>query len=403
MARLKPGVTVERANAEVQVLYESFVHGQAAKVQNAQERQRVLRQRAAVLAAAAGNSELRSQYAESLLVLMAIVALVLLLACANLSSLLVARAASRQREISIRRAIGAGRGRLVRQFLAESLVLAVLGGVGGLVLARWFSNALVVMMANGGRLDLRVGPDWRVLAFTGAVSLLACLMAGLAPAFHAAGSNVNPALKEVRTGGGTAWARRLGSALVIAQLSISMVLLVGANLFIGTLLKLYRVESGFRTEGVLAFGVRSGERYPAARALEVQTAIVDRLHSLPGVTSASAVQLLPISNGLWDRTVQVEGYTFRTGEDERVGYNAIAPKYFATMGTPLLLGRDFDTRDAMRAGKVAIVNESFARHFFGGRSPVGRHVTSVNVTTEIIGVVKDAKYTNLRDAIPMTI
>src|SRR4029077_2929876 len=214
-----------------------------------------------ILSAANGLSPHRNNYSEALLVLMGIVALVLLLACANLSGLLLARAASRQREISIRLAIGAGNGRLIRQFLAESFVLSALGGSAGLLLARWFTAALVTTMANGGSLILSTSPDWRVFAFTGGVSVLACLVSGLAPGLHALRANLNPGLKEARTGGHQAF----GKALVVAQLSISMVLLVGATLFVGSLVKLYGVDRGVRTDGVLTFGVRSRERYPQAR------------------------------------------------------------------------------------------------------------------------------------------
>lgn len=396
MARLKPGVTRRQADAELQVLWQSFLQRMAA---HAPEKGRpdILRQRAGVLSAATGFSPLRNDYADALLVLMGIVALVLLLACANLSGLLLARAASRQREISIRLAMGAVRGRLMRQFLAESFVLAVLGGCTGLVLSRWFSVALVTMMANGGRLLLSVAPDWRVLAFTGAVSLLACVLAGLAPGWHALRVNLNPALKEMRAGG-----RKLGKALVIAQLAISMVLLVGATLFVGTLVKLYSVDRGVRTDGVLTFGVRSTGPYPQPRSRAVQQALLDGLNALPGVDSASAAQMIPIGGGLWTRHVQVEGYTFRSDESEDAGFDAIAPKYFATIGTPLLSGREFDGRDTNSLSKAAIVNESFARYFFGAQSPLGRHVTSVNVTYEIVGVVRDAKYQSLRQDVMNT-
>ena len=192
MARLKPGVTVQQADAELQVLWQGFLQRRVTAVQE-KDRPGFLRQRAGVVTAATGFNPLRNDYSDALLVLMCIVALVLLLACANLSGLLLARAASRQREISIRLAMGAGRGRLMRQFLAESLVLASLGGSAGLLLAHWFSAALVTMMANGGTLLLSIAPDWRVLAFTGAISLLACVLAGLAPGWHALRANLNPA------------------------------------------------------------------------------------------------------------------------------------------------------------------------------------------------------------------
>ena len=396
LGRLAPGATTRQANAELQVLWKTFQRRIAAAAPE-KGRPEIFRQRAAVLKAAGGFTEMFDDYTDALLLLMGIVALVLLLACANVSGLLLARAASRQREISIRLAIGAGGGRLMRQFLAESLVLAALGGSVGLVLAHWFSSALVAMMANGRTLLLSTAPDWRVFAFTGAISLAACVVAGLAPGWHALRANLNPGLKQVWAGG----QQRLGKALVIAQLGISMVLLVGATLFVGTLVKLYSVDPGVRTDGVLMFHLKF-TRYPQVRGWAVQSAILDRLRELPGVALASAGQTVPAGGSIWTRNVQVEGYRFRSDESEEVAFNATAPKYFATIGTPLLSGREFDQRDTNTAVKVAIVNQSFARYFFGGQSPLGRRVTSLKVAYEIVGVVKDAKYDDLRQDVMRT-
>jgi predicted permease len=396
MGRLGPGVSIRQANAELQVVWQGFLQRVAAAAPE-KSRPEVLRQRAAVLSASSGFTDVFADYSEALLLLMGIVGLVLLLACANLSGLLLARAASRQREISIRLAMGAGGGRLLRQFLAESLVLAALGGSAGLVLAQWFSGVLVAMIADGRNLALSTAPDLRVLAFTGAISLAACLLAGLTPGVHALRANLNPGLKEVRARG----RHRMGKVLVITQLSISMVLLVGATLFVGTLVKLHSVDPGVRTDGVLMFSVRSS-RFPQARSWAVQSALLDRLRGVRGVASASAAQMVPVSGGLWTRVVQVEGYTFRPDESEDIAFNVIAPQYFATIGTPLLSGREFDERDTNTAGKVAIVNESFARYFFPGESPLGRRVTSVKVAYQIVGVVRDAKYRNLRQDVMRT-
>jgi putative ABC transport system permease protein len=398
LARLKPGATVEQANAEVQVLWTAFLQSQAARASE-KSRADILRQRAGAFSAADGFNPFRYDHARSLLILMGIVGLVLLLACVNLSGLLLARAAARQREISIRLAIGAGRGRLVRQFLTESLVLAAIGGGIGLLMANWFSARLVTLFANGTNLVLSVTPDWRVLAFTSAVSLMACFVAGLAPALQAVRVNVNPALKEVHARGH----RRLGKALVVAQLAISMVLIVGATLFVGTLVRLYAVDRGFNTDGVLVLNVRTSRPYPPARGLAVQGALLERLKALPGVRSASAAQVLPIGGGLWTRSVRVEGYAFRSDESDSVGFNVIGAGYFATLGTPLLSGREFNERDTDRSPTVAIVNESFARYFFRDRPPLGRRVTSLDVSYEIVGVVHDAKYQDLRAPIMKTV
>lgn len=396
MARRKPGVSMEQANAEVAAVFGAWRADKAATIAQPFDRNKFLKERAAALPGLSGLNGLRVDFLKPLSILMGIVALVLLLACANLSGLLLARAASRQREISVRRALGAGNGRLARQFLAESLLLAMCGALVGFVVAQWFSRALITMMANGDDLALKASPDWRIFAFTGAVSLLACVFAGVAPGLSASRVSVNPSLKEVRAGGGN---RRLGRVLVVSQLAISMTLLVGAGLFIRTLVKLYSVDTGVRTGGVFVFGVTAKHHYPPARSVEIQTAIVDRLRSLPGVTFASAANMLPLAGGVRTQRIEVEGYTFRPGEDDSVAFNPIAAKYFAVTGTPLLLGRDFNERDAAGSTPACIVNESFVRAFFGGQPPLGRHVTSNNVVYEIAGVAKDAKF-ELRKGAP---
>ncbi|PYQ87666.1 MAG: hypothetical protein DMG02_20495 [Acidobacteria bacterium] len=398
LARLKPGATVDDVNAEAQVLFASFVQAQANALSE-KERAAVLRQRAVVLPAPDGFNPIRDTIAMPLLLLMGIVGLILLLACVNLSGLLLARAPARSREVAIRLAIGAGRGRLVRQLLTESLVLASAGGGAGLGLAAWFSGKLFSVFVDGRDVVLPIGPDWRVVAFTLAVSVAASCTAGLAPALHAVRTNVNPAL----TGTGTARRRRLSESVVVAQIAVSMVLLVSAALFVGTLLKLQAADRGFTSDGLLVVGLRSSRPYPPARIAPVRDAILGTLRSLPGVQSASAAQLLPVSGLLWDRRVAVEGYSFGPGESETVGFNAIAPGYFATLATPVVEGREFTDRDTGASPRVAVVNESFARHFFSGGSALGKRVTSVDVTYEIVGVVGDAKYQRLRDSVIETL
>ncbi len=397
MARLRPGATIEEADAEVQVLYGGFVRLQA-DMDREKDRPAILRQRAAAVPAADGYNELRYQYRRSLLILMGSVGLVLLLACVNLSGLLLARAAARQREIAIRLAIGAGRGRLLRQFLTESLLLAVIGAGLGLPLAARLAARLLAIITGAREVAVSVAPDWRVLAFTGLVAVGSCVIAGLAPALHALRSGVNPALKNVRARGSNA----LGTALVVAQLTISMILLVGAALFVGSLVKLYTAPRGFDPNGVLIVNIRTAQPYPAARVHAVENALLERLAAMPDVAAVSAAAMLPIGNGLWDRTIQVEGYRFRGDEPDSAGFNAVAPGYFTTMGTPLLSGRTFDAHDTATSLRVAVVNDSFARYFFPDGSVLGRHVTSANVTYEIVGVTGDAKYQRLRDAVIKT-
>ena len=398
MARLAPGATVARADAEMQALYAGFVQLQAS-LEREKDRPAILRQRAAALPAPDGFNAFRYEYWRSLFVLMGSVSLVLLLACVNLSGLLLARAAARQREIAIRLAIGAGRGRLVRQFLAESLLLAAIGGGIGLLTAGWLAGRLFALFLNGRDAPLSVAPDWHVVAFTGAVAAFACVIAGLMPALHSVHSGINPSLKDVRARG----SGRLGQALVVAQLTISMMLLVGAALFIGSLVSLSRVDRGFTADGVLVVSVRSSQPYPAARVPAVEHALLERLAAMPGVVAAGATAMVPVGGGLWARNIQVEGYSFRADESDVAGFNAVAPGYFTTIGTPLVAGRPFDARDTASSPHVAVVNESFARYFFGRDGALGRHVTSAGATYEIVGVVGDAKYQSLRDGVIATI
>lgn len=393
LGRLAPGVTRQQADAELQVLWKSWKQSVAATLPVI-DRPSFLRERAAVLGGSNGFDPLRYRYSEALLVLMGITGLVLLLACANVSGLMVARAASREREISIRLAIGASRGRLLRQFLTESLVLAALGGTAALLFARWFSTILVTTMADGKTLTLVAGLDWRVLAFTTVISLLACVLTGLAPSLHGIRASLHLGLRQSKTAG----RQRLGRALVITQLAISMVLVTGAALFGATLVKLYGVDRGLRTDGILTFTLRSNGTCPAEHCRVATIALLQRLNTVPGVVSASAVDVLPVSGSLWDRDIQVKGYTFHPGEDQTAAFNSIAPKYFRTVETPLLRGRDFDSHDTRTSTKVAIVNESFARYFFRFAPPLGARVTSANVTYEIVGVVANAKYTDLKEA-----
>ena len=399
VARLKPGATAEQALAEASILYRPFLEAEAAEAPGRRDREALLRQRLVAFHTPDGVNPIRDDMQQPLLILMGIVALILLLASTNVTGLLLARAAARQREISIRLAIGAGRGRLVRQFLVESLVLAAMGGVIGFAMGGHLGERLFALFINNRPIDLAVRPDWRVLAFTVAISMAACVGAGLMPALQAFQHRINPALKRVRGQGHG----RLGRALVVTQLAISMVLAVGATLFIGTLLRLYAVDRGFESDGLIAVQVRSVRPSTPERGRVARAALLERFNALPGVRSASAGAILPVGGGLWDRSVRVEGHPSQSGEPEQVAFNAIAPRYFATLGTKLLAGREFSDRDTPSSPAVAIVNDSFARTFFGNSTAIGRRVTSVGVTYEIVGVVADAKYQSLRESVLRTL
>jgi predicted permease len=390
LGRLEPDASVTRADAEVAALFSAVLQANASSGP-AGRRADILRQRAGAVAAPSGFNGLRDGMARLLLLVMGIVGLILALACVNLSGLLLARGEARQREVSVRLAIGAGRGRLMRQLLTESLVLALIGGAAGLAMAGWFSARLFNLWVSGQDVVLSVAPDWRAVAFTGLLSVATCIAAGLAPALRAVRVSVNPGLKEERAKG----RGRLGRALVVAQLAISMVLVVGAALFIATLAKLYAVDRGFSSDDVLVVNVRNTP-FPRDRARAVRQDVLERLRSLPDVRSASAAQYLPAGGAVWTAWVRVDGDAPRPDESN-VNFNVVAPGYFATLGTSVLAGREFTDRDAGTGPKVAIVNDSFARQFFGARSALGRRVTSFGGTYDIVGVVRDAKDRHLRE------
>lgn len=399
IGRLKAGVSRNQAEAELRVLFQARNRVDAGRTKDSRYQSALLAQELYLEPAGAGLDSLRVKFSEPLIYLLWMVGLVLLLACMNLSSLLVGRNLARLREISVRMAVGAGRGRLVRQFLAESLVLGLAGGVVGLAVAQIFCRFLVTFMANGEVLFLSVQPDLRVLAFTGAISLATTLVVGLAPALYATRLNVTPGLKQVRSGD----RQNLAKSLIVAQIAISLLLLVGTGLFVRTLINLRTLDAGFRPDGVFVFSIDSDKAgYKGERLRSLETTVRNRLQRLPGVDSASLSLIRILSGGGWNGDVEVEGYTYRQQENNLANFNEVGPQYFRTMGTPVLVGREFNERDLPGSPKVVIVNEAFARYYFGNRSPLGKHVKHVE-NAIIIGVVKDVKYQNLKEAFPRTV
>jgi predicted permease len=403
MARLNPGVTPEQAQADLRVIFQRLAAKEATTHDDPHERRVALDQRLGVTSAGPGLDTLRLQFSEPLEILMAVVGLVLLIACANIANLLLARAAARRREIAVRLALGAGRSRLLRQFLTESLLLSAGGGSLGLLLAWSGSNALVVFMSNGqDRILPFLAPDARVLAFTATVSVLTGVLFGLAPAFRAARADAAPALKETRA---ISPSNRLAKVLVISQAALSLVLLIGATLLARSLRNLETMNAGFDRNNVLILRLDTEEAgYKGAGLNGYYQQLLARFSQLPGVRSASASLIIPISGGGISNVVQVEGYTPRPEEDKEVDISPVAPKYFETLGTPMLAGRDFTLQDRAGSPKVAIINQTMARYYFRSAKPIGRHVTTgFNGAMEIVGVVGDAKYLSLRETTPRTL
>lgn len=420
--RLKPGITMQQARASLQSLMHGIleleVQAPALRHYSEQDRRRFLHNRVDLVAGSRGWSGLREQMATPLRVLIALTGAVLLLACANLANLLLARAAVREKEMAVRLAIGAGRFRIVRQLIVESLLLSIFGGAVGLGLAYVADHLLLVAYLppdSAGDFAISAVPDFRVLAFTLATMLATAIVFGLAPAVHGSRADIAPTLKDqagsvVR--GGRVLARKL---LVGAQITLSLVLLTGAGLFLRTLANLQDQGPGFSTERLMSFSINpslNGYTDPRARAFYEQ--LMDDLEAAPGITSVG-FGTMPILKGYaWHNPVIVEGHSIDPGVDEPPVLCEISPNYFATLGIPILAGRDFTARDGTIPRHIgvpwsfAIVNESFARKYFPGRNPIGLHMVTVDdrydtpdvPRLEVVGVVKDAKYLNLRDAAP---
>jgi putative ABC transport system permease protein len=396
LGRLRHGQSLHGAQAEVSTVFAGVVQAEAAHLTRELFRKHIREQHIELQAAGNGFDSLRERFSQPLQVLMGIVALVLLIACVNLANLLLGRSAARRREIAVRLAMGAGRSRVIRQMVAEGMLLALSGGALGVLLAWWSANALVTVMSNGGaRIALDIRPNLRVLGFAGAVSVAACLLFSLAPAIQAVRQGIRPALAEAR--GSARW--RLGRGLVAAQIAISMVLLIGAGLFARTLTRLYAIETGFDRAQVLLFSVNAS--HAGLRGPALLSRILEDLRQVHGVTSASFATSAIGSTG-WDNSVRVEGYTFAPNEDDHAHMNAVTPDYFQTLRTPIVLGRGFNDRDTETSPRVAIVNETFARRFFSDRQPLGKWITLERDRHQIviIGVAKDVQVPNLRDGIP---
>jgi len=407
LGRLKPGVSMQQAQSELTLLYRhSFDDATLHRDPNWS------RVKFKLESAAAGLSRdvppwgrVRDLYSKPLLFLMAVVGLLLLIACTNMASMLLARGAARQREMALRVSLGAGRWRLTRQVLTESLLLSISGAACGLALAYFGARGLAQIMASGRvPLVLDVRLDVRVLLFLAAVALLTGLVFGLAPALRAMAIAPASGLRSTGSTGETRLGRLFGKSLVVSQVAIAVVLLSAAGLFLRHLSDLRNADLGFRREHILLATLnpsRSG--YTGERLSAAYRELLDRLAAIPGVRSATLSAASPISGGAASRFAAVEGYR-PTAPERRVFVNWIAPRYFETYGTPLVAGREFFFQDA-GSSHVAIVNRSMARHYFGDANPIGQHVTleSDGQPFEIVGVVGDAKYLDLHEPAPHTV
>ncbi|MDX2152463.1 MAG: ABC transporter permease [Bryobacteraceae bacterium] len=409
-ARLKPGFTVESAAASLQPLLSQILQDEASKFKHITDyyRDRFLKRTIRMVPAAAGYSQLRESYSKALLVLMAMVGLVLLIACTNVANLLIARAVARQKEVAVRLAIGASRGQLLRQLLIESVLLSVAGGVLGLFFAVAVIRGLLSFLGTGdSNLILRAEPDLRILGFTFALSVVAGVLFGLAPALQALKLDLWDTLKDVVgavAGGGASV--RLRKVLVTAQVALSFLLLAGAGLFVKTLANLKTTDSGFHDIGnLVTFQVDpalNGYKIEQMHAFYRQA--LENIRTIPGVKSAATTTVAVLAGDEWDSSMSVEGHQVKDGEDMQAFMNSISPGYWKTMGIQVLEGRDFDERDRGEKMRVAIVNQKFAKHFFGDRSAIGRHIgfgvgPQTKLDIEIVGVVEDHLYEGPREGV----
>jgi predicted permease len=402
-ARLKPGMSRRQAEAAIDTVYHPIIEEELAQVgrlRNERERGRYLAQRIQLLGAAQGINELRTQWQTPLMALMAMVGLVLLIACANLAGLLAARAAARQKEIAIRLALGAGRWPIIRQLLLENGVLSIAGGLLGLLVAFWTTRSLLRLVEDEGWLSYAI--DLRLLGFAVALSLATGLAFGLIPALQAARPDLAPVLKgmaaSVAAARGQARFRRV---LVVAQIALSLLLLVGAGLFTRSLYNLLRVNLGFRAENLLTFDLDpSASGYDSQRGLALYRELRERLAALPEVRAVAAASSGPFTGGNSGGSVNVEGYQPKEDEEAGASWQTASPGYFRAMGIRLLDGRDFSERDDAAAPKVVIVNDVFARYYFGKQSPLGRRLghTRTELDREIVGVVAATNHGNPREA-----
>ena len=398
LGRLKDGVSVAAARAQVTSLAVTAAIEFGGSEFSAEDIGILRRRTVEVAPCPRGFSSLRKRFSQPLLTLMVVVGLVLLIACANVANLLLARAAGRQKEISIRLAIGSGRGRLVRQLLTESLTLAALGGTLGMVLAQW-GSALLLRLASSGKIPipLDVHLDAAMLGFTAAVTLFTGILFGLTPALRSTQVDLASTLKEnTRSLGSSGW--QIGKLLVAAQVALSLLLLVGAGLFIRTLINLRTLDVGYSRTGLAIMRVDAGASgYTKTQILPLARRIEEHLSSLPGVAgvSISANGIFNGTDGMVDG-LRVEGFTPVSHEDTACHFDAVGPHYFQVVGVPVLAGREFDERDGAGSQLSVIINRSMAGFYFGNSDPLGKTIQEDDRRFTIVGVVGDMRENELK-------
>ena len=404
IARLRDDVSAEQASAATNLLFKQWLGGVESKLPIEKKQQNIQNAKIELTPASRGLSSLREQFSLSLKVLMGVVALVLLIASANVANLLLAHGAARSREFAVRMAVGAGRLRLVRQLFTESALLALLGGLAGVALAWWGSRLLLIMASDGpDALPVDVTPNLRILGFTIGVSALCAIVFGIAPALRASRTEPNTSLKAGKNSPSTLLRNPLGKTFVVAQVALSLLLLIGAGLFVRTLINLQSIPSGFNQENALLMQVdtsATGYKPDDPKLPLLLSEVEQKVKGVPGVQAASFAFTI-FNQGFWTSTAHSAEDNIQEGRSRTLRNNIVGPDFFAAMGIPLVQGRGFGPQDIKNSQKVAVVSESMARTFFPAGAPVGKRFGLGRPGTpediEVIGVVKDAKYGTLKE------
>jgi predicted permease len=406
-ARTKPGTTAERAETAINALYSRIVNNVEAPLQDGMSEATMAQFRAKRITmedGRRGQSSVHEEASMPLILLFATAGIVLLIACANIANLLLARGANRAMEMAVRLSLGANRRQVLAQLLVESVVLAVMGGLAGLIVARWTLGAIVAMLPPEASAIISMQLSWPVAAFAFALAVATGLIFGMFPALHSTRPDL---VTSIRANAGnlsaTRGAVRFRTSLVVAQIALSMALLVTAGLFLRSLNNISRVDLGLRTENIITFAVSPElNGYEDARSQQLFERIEEEIAALPGVTSVTAALVPVLAGSNWGTDVRVEGWESGPDIDSNARFNEVGAGFFHTLDIPILAGREFTTSDNAAGASVAIVNEAFARKFNMGSEVVGKWMSADgdSLNTQIIGLVRNAKYSEVKDEVP---
>jgi predicted permease len=405
MGRLKPGISMAQAEARLRVISPQLMKDTVPDWTGG-NRATYLHFELGVWPGKNGWTSLRDHFSDPLRILMLLALVVLLIACANMANLLLARGFARHKEIAVRLAMGAGRWRVIRQLLTESVLISIVGAALGFVFAQWATHLMVALLSPARKpIPLDLHPDWRVLIFTAAAAVSAGMLFGLMPAFRATRVSIGVALKErahnIRSAEGRLG---IGRVLLAAQVALSVLLIAGAGLFAGSLIRLLSLNPGFKPKNLVVIGIGTDRRPEKGEALAaLYGRLLERVNTLPGVRAASLLWITPLTNGGWDQTISIPGKPGIPEELRDAYLNKVGSRFFETMGTPLLAGREFTVSDTSAAERVGIINENAVRAWFPNENPIGAHIELDKAIIRIIGVVGNAKYLNLREPEPKAV